>query len=374
MIEPNRHDFPESPRIPGGGNGLLFLLLALAVASGCGGDRSAAPAPPAVLIASDRLMHLEIATGRIVKQRILPAPATDLDFNTTAGRIAVATLRGPAVMDAGRFDVLWSGKPEIIDAIELSPDGERAYVLVHPGTDPHEAAGDHLLTEIALPGGNELRRATLDARAYDLLLDPPSRGLSAGGLYVTDLVGRTIHRVDLTTFAVSNHQIGTGADPEAEPKGAFLRLLLPGRRPGELFAVEDRRDRARLWRWTPDTGGLDPRELDGVSPPVLGGGPDREDLWLYTRREFLRLDDQLAITTRVELPGAAADSAGGYRFAASDGQVVVLLGPAAPERGMMRARVTWLDLATGASAGQRLLEVRAGPFAILPAAAESDVR
>ncbi len=341
---------------------IVLVLLALALVPGCGG-RDAAPKPPAVLIASDRLLHLEIATGRIVKQRILPAPATDLDFNPEAGRIGVATLRGPAVMDAERFDVLWSGRPEIIDAIELSPDGEHAYILVHPGTDPHEAAGEHTLAEIAIPGGTEVRRATLDARAYDLLLDPPS-----GGLYVTDLVGRAIHRVDLTTFAISNHQIGTGADPQVEPRGAFLRLLLPGRRPGELFAVEDRRDLARLWRWAPGSGALEARVLDGVSPPVLGGGPDREELWLHTRSEFLRLDDQLAITTRVELPGAAADSAGGYRFAASDGRVAVFLGAAPPERGMMRARVTWLDLATGAPAGQRLLEVRAGPLAILPAA------
>jgi hypothetical protein len=348
----------------------LLLAAFLALASGCGGQ-DAAPKPPAVLIASDRLMQLEIATGRIVKQRILPAPATDLDFNPAAGRIAVATLRGPAVMDADRFDVLWSGKPEIIDAIELGPDGERAYVLVHPGRDPHESEGDHLLLEIALPGGNEIRRATLDARAYDLLLDPPS-----GGLYVTDLVGRAIHRVDLTTFAISNHQIGTGADPRVEPRGAFLRLLLPGRRPGELFPVEDRRDLARLWRWEPRSGALAGQVLDGVAPPVLGGGPDGDALWLHTRREFLRLDAQLAITTRVDLPEAAADSAGGYRFAATDGRVVVLLGPAAPERGMMRARVTWLDLATGAPAGQRLLEVRAGPLAILPpaAAAESATR
>jgi len=46
---------------------------------------------------------------------------------------------------------------------------------------------------------------------------------------------------------------------------------------------------------------------------------------------------------------------------------VVLLGPAAPARGQSQARATWLDLATGEPGGQRLLELRAGPIALLPA-------
>jgi hypothetical protein len=82
----------------------------------------------------------------------------------------------------------------------------------------------------------------------------------------------------------------------------------------------------------------------------------------------LRLNANFEITARAPLPGAAADSATGYRFAAADGERAVFLGPAAPVRGEAHARATWLDVASGRPGGQRLLELRAGPIVLLPAA------
>jgi hypothetical protein len=346
---------------------LRLILVALGVATaGCGSPSETIP-PPSILIASDRLLEVALATGRITKLRILPAPATDLEFDPAAARIGIASLRGAAVLEPERFDVLWSSNTlGIVDAIEFAPGAERAYLLLHPGPNPHESTGDHVLLELALPSGDTLRQTTLSPRAYDLLCDPAS-----GGLYVTDLVGRTVHRVDLASFAVTDHAIGSGAAPRIEPRGAFLRLLLPGLAPGELIAVEDARDLARLWRWAPAREQVEPHPLTGVPPPVLGGGllPDHHGLWLHTRSEFLRLDADFNIATRTALPSAAADSAAGYRFAAAGGGQVVFLGPAAPARGQPQARATWLDLETGRPGGQRLLELRAGPVALLPAGA-----
>jgi hypothetical protein len=344
---------------------LAPILILAALLSGCGGR--SAPPPPSILIASDRLLEVELATGRIAKLRILPAPATDLDFDPEAGRIGIATLRGAAVLEPGHFEVLWSSNTlGIVDAIELAPGAERAYLLLHPGPNPREATGDHTLLELALPQGDTLRTATLPPRAYDLRCDPES-----GGLYVTDLVGRTVHRVDLASFAVTQHELGTGAPPAVEPRGAFLRLLLPGLRPGRLVAVEDTRDVARLWDWEPGGGPVQPHSLPGVLPPVLGGGrlgDDPPGLWLHTRSEYLRLGTDFSVAARVPLPGAAADSAGGYRFGAAAFGQAVFLGPAAPVRGQPHARAAWLDLQSDRPGGQRLLELRAGPIAILPPA------
>jgi hypothetical protein len=190
-------------------------------------------------------------------------------------------------------------------------------------------------------------------------------------------VGRTIHRVELASFAVTDHVIGLGREPAVEPRSAFLRLLLPGRAAGELVAVEDARAAARLWRWEPPAGPLEPHDLAGVVPPVLGGGPiagpasspgrGPGGYWLFTRSEFLRLGADFGVTDRAPL--GLPDSSAGYRFAAADGRTCVLLAPAPPVRGIPPARATWIDLSTGRPAGQRLLELRAGPFVLLPAAA-----
>jgi hypothetical protein len=191
---------------------------------------------------------------------------------------------------------------------------------------------------------------------------------------VTDLVGRTVHRVDLESFAVTDHTLASGAPPADEPRGAFLRLLLPGLRPGQLIAVEDTRAAVRLWDWEPARDRVLPHPLPGVPPPVLGGGlipgsPPR--LWLHTRSEFLRIDADFGVTARVPLPGAAADSAAGYRFAAADGGRAVVLGPAPPVKGNPHARAAWLEIEGDRVLGQRLLELRAGPIAILPAASRT---
>jgi hypothetical protein len=79
----------------------------------------------------------------------------------------------------------------------------------------------------------------------------------------------------------------------------------------------------------------------------------------------LRLDADFGLAARVPLPEAGADSAAGYRFAAAAAGQVVFLGPAAPVRGLPHARATWLDLESGRPGGQRLLELRAGPIALL---------
>jgi hypothetical protein len=114
---------------------------------------------------------------------------------------------------------------------------------------------------------------------------------------VTDLVGRTVHRVDLASFAVTEHAIGSGAAPKIEPRGAFLRLLLPGLAPGELIAVEDARDLARLWRWAPAREQVEPHPLTGVPPPVLGGGlrgPVAETCALQTRNCAVARNDTIS--------------------------------------------------------------------------------
>jgi hypothetical protein len=319
-----------------------------------------------VLIAGDRLVHFNLATGRTLATRLLPAPATDLAVAPGGGTIAVATLRGAALLDRTKLDVLWHEDLGIVDAVELAPDGRHAYLLLHPGTDPHEAAADHTLLEIAVPDGAHGRAAILPARAYDLLLDAP-----AGAIFATDLIGRTVHRIDLATFAVTTHEIALGRSPEEEPRGAFLRVLLPGRRPGEIFALEDLRARARLWRWEPAADRLSAHELAAVDPPVLGGGPLGAGLWLFTRREMLRLSADLHIEARTDLAGAGADSAA-YRFAAADLETAVFLGPEPPAGGRAQSRITWIDLRPNARrnapGGVRLLELRAGPLALLPRA------
>jgi hypothetical protein len=315
-----------------------------------------------VLVAGDRLVELDLGTGRERKARLLPAPATDLALSPDARTIAVATLRGAALLDPTRFDVLWHAELGIVDAVEFAPDGRHAYLLLHPGADPREATGNHTLLEIEVPSGSHGRQAILPPRAYDLLLDAPT-----GAIYATNLIGRSVHRIDLATFVVSTHEIGLGRTPEEEPRGAFLRVLVPGRRPGEIFALEDLRARARLWRWEPAATRLSPHELPGVDPPVLGGGPLGDGMWLFTRSEMLRLSTDFDIAARRAL-AAGGDSAA-YRFAAADAETAVFLGPAPPAGGRAQSRVTWIDLASDTPGGVRLLALRAGPLVLLPRSA-----
>ncbi len=356
-----RATYPAGYRVPGLA---AFILVCLSLA-GCGGGRSGAPGAPEVLVASDRIVHVDLALGRVLHQRLLPAPANDLVLAPGGARLAVATRRGAAFLDVQGLKVTWYEDLGILDAVELSPDGRVAYVLIHPGKDPAETNGEHRVLEIDFPSGKHGREVKLDARSYDLFVEP------GGAIDVTDLVGRTVHRIDPTTFAVTDHSIGLGLPPEQEPRGAFLRVLLPGRRPGELFAVEDNRAAARLWRWEPASSRVEPHDLPGVKPPVLGGGivgggsKTNGELWLHTRSQFLRLGADFSVNERLAL--AAQDSAAAYRFAAADGSICVLLGPAPPpSRGLPQARAVWIDLARGTVAGERLLEVRAGPCVLLP--------
>lgn len=343
-----------------------LLLCFLAGWNAACGTRGGPP-PPEVLVASDRLMHLNLAAGRVLRQRFLPAPGTDLALAPDARHLVLATGQGAAFLAVPSLEVGWNENLGIVDAVEFSPSGESAYLLLHPGDDPNEAEGDHRVREVAFPTGTPGREARLDARSYDLLVER-----STGAIYVTDVVGRTVHRIEPSTFAVTDHAIGLGRSPDIEPLGAFLRLLFPGSRPGELVAVEDARASARLWRWEPAAGRLEPHPLDGVEPPVLGGGPLSEaspaggGVWLHTRSHFLRLDADYHVTSRLAL--ARTDSTAAYRFAAANGSTCVLLGPALLPRSHLRTRALWIDLERSAVAGVRLLDLRPGPLVLLPGA------
>ena len=346
---------------------LILAAAALTVLAACGAVPAPAPLPPELLVgAGDRLARVDLATGRTLLWRLLPAPAIDLARSPDGALIGLAMLRGAAFLDPDSLGVRWSENLGIVDAVEFAPDGAHAYFLLHPGDDPREATAEHTLLEIAVPGGAHGRQAHLPARAYDLFLDP-----AAGAIYSTDLVGRTVHRVDLATFAVTDLEIGLGRAPEVEPHGAFVRVLLPGRTAGELFALEDTRATPRLWRLEPATGKLDPHELPGAEPPVLGGGPLGDGpgagLWLFTRSQFLRLgaDLRIAATTALALP----DSSPGYHFAAADRSTCVLLAPGSPAGGVPRTRAAWIDLEhpeRSTEAGARLLDLRTGPFLLRP--------
>jgi hypothetical protein len=359
----------RSENIPRRVTFLAPILLAW-VASGCTTGPASDSRPPEVLIASDRVVQVNLANGRIQRQRLLPGAATDLALAPRTGHLAVATRWGAVFLVLPNLEVGWNEKLGIVDAIEISLDARHAYLLLHPGDHPEEATGDHTLLEVDFPAGTHRREARLDSRAYDLLMDAPT-----GAIYVTDLIGRVVHRVDAGTFAVTDHEISLGQSPAEEPRGAFLRLLLPGRQPDELFVVEDLRDAARVWRWQPAAGTLDPHPLPEVVPPVLGGGPlgaaPEGGLWLFTRSHFLRLDANLRVKDRIALADSASAHrfAGGspatHRFGASDGRAAVLLGPAPPAHGRPRARAVWINLAQGGVAGERLLDLQAGPMVIL---------
>jgi hypothetical protein len=364
--------------------GAFLAILVL----GCG--RQAGPLPPEALIAHDRIAHVDLATGRTLRQRLLPAPTTDMALTDDASALAVATRRGAAFLSVPALEVVWTEDLGILDAVELSPDEKVAYFLIHPGESPDEAPGEHRVLEVAFPGGEHRREARLDARSYDLLVERPG-----GALFVTDLIGRTVHRIDPATFAVTHHTIGLGQPPELEPLGAFMRLILPGPRTGELVVIEDSRDAARLWRWEPAQSRpspaepkaerLEPHPLPGVRPPILGGGRiggtsmaasarndnppgggarEERGLWLHTRSHFLRLGADFGVAASLALTDA--DSAPGYRFAAADHATCVLLGPAPPARGMPQSQMVWIDLAQGLIGGRRRLEVRTGPLVLLP--------
>jgi hypothetical protein len=346
------------------------LILAVAAAAtaavlvACGAGTVPAALPPELLVgAGDRLARVDLASGRTLLWRLLPGPAIDLARSPDGALVGLATLRGAAFLDPDSLAVRWSENLGIVDAVEFAPDGAHAYFLLHPGDDPREASAEHTLLEVAVPGGAHGREARLPTRAYDLFLDA-----AGGAIYSTDLVGRTVHRVDLATFTVTDLEIGLGRAPAVEPEGAFVRVLLPGRTAGELFALEDTRGTPRLWRFEPATGKLEPHDLPGAKPPVLGGGPLGEGpgagLWLFTRSQFLRLGADLRVTAETAL--ALPDSSPGYHFAAADRSTCVLLAPGSPSRGAPQTRAAWIDLERGTEAGARLLDLRTGPFLLRP--------
>lgn len=337
----------------------VALLLPL---GGCGARQTAEPPLPDLLVGALWLERVELPAGTIVARRLLPGPATDLKLAPGGELIGVATRRGAALLDRRTLAVRWSEALGIVDALVFAPSGDRAYLLEHPGDDPHEAAGPHAVLEIEVPGGRHRRRFQLDERTYDLVMAP-----GGGALFATDLVGRSLHRIDLERGTVTTLTMTSGAPARQEPEQALLRLMVPGLAPGRWLVAEDRRGLGpRLWAL--DAGGPQPLEAPpAIAGPLLGGGAAAGHLWLHGLRQLLRLDADFNVEQTYEL--AAGRSHEAYRwgtFDAARGLACFIAPVATDPRRPARSLIQWWDLEHGRRLGRRSVACFPGPLLLVP--------
>ncbi len=324
----------------------LWLFVALA-AGGCSTSREL----PDVLIASRWLVHLELPSGQERARRFLPSPANGMELAPDGVHVGLALATGMALIRIDSLVVAWHQPLGIVDAVAFHPNGERAYALVHPGDDPHAAQDPHRVVELDLETGSVGQSFVLDRHSFDLTLVADSTRL-----WVSDLIGRAIHRLDLASGRFDTLRIG-GPTPER----VLMRTLIPGP-DGEWLIPEDDHETVRLHRVAADDSQT-PVQNIALAAPILGGGFVGGRYWLHGRRALHCLAPD---GTLISQDLALAAREGSYRYADYRGALGVFIAPDLEAQGRPMSWLQCWDLERGERLSRRRIVAAVGPVVLLP--------
>lgn len=286
-----------SRRVPSGGPfldapraiaGVFFLLLLFTFAC--------SPPPPKtrVVASAEGVIYIVgFPKGDVLHEIEVPGgddpPPLAKDIKQLSGQesFAVATNRGLLIIDAVDGSIERTLTDLNIDEVEVSADGSRFYLLVHPTLYHDEITEDpHYLQEIDAGTGDLLRRWDLDGNTKDILL------LSSSSVVVaTRLAGRSLIVVDLATDTEVNRiKLPPNTNARTPNNFAQVQHVVASADEHFLYLLEQGRpeDHA-LWRLDWKSGAARQLPLAARDDPYVGMIRDGDALLLNGGLELFRI-------------------------------------------------------------------------------------
>ncbi len=193
--------------------------------------------------AGDALYGVDpVGASILCRSEPLPATASDVEVDPHGRYVAVTTAAGLTLHDleCAPIGVLELG---VLDCVELSPDGETIYVLVHPAARRRDVGGQHRLLAIPFAEPREpVEVCRVGALSYDMFLST-----DGSTLVITNNIGRDVDVVDVASGSVRTLTIAAGAEPENE-----LAVLRAGLWDGARFRLGESARTRKLILWDID--------------------------------------------------------------------------------------------------------------------------
>lgn len=268
---------------------IAILLIVLTVSS-------CSPPPPktrVVAAADDTIYIVGFPKGDVLHEIKVPggddppALAKDIKALDDSDLFAVATNRGLLIANAEDGSIERTLTNLNIDEVEVSADGSRYYLLIHPTLYHDEITEDpHYLQEIDSDTGALLRRWDLDGNTKDILFLP-----SASVIVATRLAGRSLCIVDLAQETVVR-RIQLPANKRAKTPNNFSQVqhVIASADEHFLYIIEQGRpeDHA-LWRLNWKSGVARQLPLASRKDPYVGMIRDGDAILLNGGLELFRI-------------------------------------------------------------------------------------
>ncbi len=284
-----------SRRKPSGGLSLtapqvIAALLAFFLAASC------SPPPPktrVVATAEGVIYIVGFPKGDVLHEIKVPGGddppplAKDIKPLPEPHSFAVATNRGLLVINAEDGSVERTLTSLNIDEVEVSEDGNRFYLLVHPTLYHDEITEDpHYLQEVDATTGDLLRRWNLDGNTKDILLLPSSSVVVA-----TRLAGRSLCIVDLSRESdVKRLKLPPNSNAKTLNNFSQVQHVVASADEHFLYLIEQGRSEDHaLWRLNWKSGSARQLPLLAREDPYVGMIRDGDSLLLNGGLELFRI-------------------------------------------------------------------------------------
>ncbi len=154
--------------------------------------------------AGSSVFRVDSASGRVLAtSRPLDTQASDLEVDPRGRYVAVTTSSGLFLFQPDALTPNDSLIVGILDAVEIAPDGDTLYVLLHPGSDRKSVRSGHRILGVTIGPTLSVREIVkLGPRSYDIFLTRDGRQL-----FVTNMLGREIDIVDLPAGRVTTRRV-----------------------------------------------------------------------------------------------------------------------------------------------------------------------
>ncbi len=194
---------------------------------------------------------IDMETGKAIKKIPIGSRLNDIEC-IGEGKLLAASRKGLHVVDTKKMEVVKFLPLGILDSVEHDVEKNITYVMLHPGKDPNESGGPHILLKLSGDDFSELERLTLEPWIYEMFLEPSGRNM-----YITQISGRTIMRVDTDRFT-SPERLYFGKGEMWEGKMVLLRHIAFSDNGRKMYVLEQgESDSTCLWNFTPASGRMD---------------------------------------------------------------------------------------------------------------------